>query len=49
MGEKHYSVIIQWNDEDEAYIVTFPELPGCKTYGKTREEAVQRGQDAIES
>ncbi len=46
---KHYSMIIQWSDEDQAYIVTVPELPGCKTHGDTYEEAVRQGQDAIES
>lgn len=46
---EHYSMIIQWSIEDEAYIVTVPELPGCKTHGETYEEAVKRGQEAIES
>jgi predicted RNase H-like HicB family nuclease len=46
---KHYSMHIQWSEEDQAYIVTVPELPGCKTHGSTYEEAVQQGQDAIES
>jgi predicted RNase H-like HicB family nuclease len=45
---KHYSMIIQWSDEDQAYIVTVPELPGCRTHGETYEEAIQQGQDAIE-
>ncbi len=44
---EHYSMIIQWSDEDNAYIVTVPELPGCRTHGKTYEEAVRQGQDAI--
>ena len=42
-------MLIQWSDEDEAYIVTIPELPGCKTHGSTYEEAVQQGKDAIET
>ena len=46
---KHYSMIIEWSDEDQAYIVTVPELPGCRTHGETYEEAVRQGQDAIES
>lgn len=46
---KRYSMIIQWSDEDQAYIVTVPELPGCRTHGETYEEAVKQGQDAIES
>ena len=40
---------IQWSDEDQAYIVTVPELPGCRTHGATYEEAVKQGQDAIDS
>jgi predicted RNase H-like HicB family nuclease len=49
MDLKHYSMFIQWSDEDQAYIVTVPELPGCRTHGETYEEAVKQGQDAIES
>ena len=45
----HYSMIIQWSVEDQAYIVTVPELLGCKTHGTTYEEAVKQGRDAIES
>lgn len=46
---KHYSMIIQWDPRDDIYVVSVPELPGCKTHGKTYEEAVRQGQDAIES
>jgi predicted RNase H-like HicB family nuclease len=46
---EHYSMVIQWSELDNAYIVTVPELPGCKTHGETLEEAVQQGKDAIES
>jgi predicted RNase H-like HicB family nuclease len=49
MDIKHYSMIIEWSDEDQAYIVTVPELPGCRTHGDTYAEAVQQGEDAIES
>jgi predicted RNase H-like HicB family nuclease len=49
MNTKRYSMIIQWSDEDQAYIVTVPELPGCITHGNTYEEAARQGQDAIES
>lgn len=44
-----YSMIIEWSDEDNAFIVTVPELSGCRTHGATYEEAVRQGQDAIES
>lgn len=46
---EHYSMQIEWSDEDRVYIVTVPELPGCRTHGATYEEAVRQGQDAIES
>ena len=46
---EHYSMIIEWSEEDQAYIVTVPELPGCQTHGTTYEEAVRQGQDAIDS
>ena len=46
---RHYSMLIEWSDEDQVYIVTVPELPGCKTHGSTYEEAVRQGQDAIET
>jgi predicted RNase H-like HicB family nuclease len=46
---KHYSMIIEWDPEDEIYVVAVPELPGCMTHGRTYEEAVKQGQDAIES
>ena len=47
--EAHYSMIIEWSEEDRAYVVTVPELPGCRTHGETYEEAVRQGQDAIDS
>ncbi len=46
---ERYSMVIQWSDPDNAYIVTVPELPGCKTHSDTYEEAVRQGRDAIES
>jgi predicted RNase H-like HicB family nuclease len=49
MDEIHYSMIIQWDEDDKIFVVTVPELPGCITHGRTYEEAVKQGQDAIES
>jgi predicted RNase H-like HicB family nuclease len=45
----HFSMRIEWSDEDQAFIVTVPELPGCRTHGSTYDEAVRQGRDAIES
>ena len=39
---------VEWSDEDQVYIATVPELPGCKTHGKTYEQALKQVQYAIE-
>jgi len=44
---RRYSMTIAWSDEDDAYVVTVPELPGCVTHGATHAEAVRQGEDAI--
>ena len=44
-----YAMILEWDPNDQIYVVTVPELPGCMTHGSTREEAVRQGQDALES
>ena len=44
-----YSMIFEWEPQGGHYVVTVPELPGCQTHGRTLEEAVRQGQDALES
>lgn len=48
MSPNHYSMVIQWDDEDQIYIISVPELPGAKTHGKTYEEAIQNALEVIE-
>lgn len=44
----HYSMVIQWSDEDSAYIVSFPEWgEHTHTHGATYEEAVRNGQEVL--
>jgi predicted RNase H-like HicB family nuclease len=44
-----YSVVIQWSDEDQAYVVTLPEFGRfAKTHGGTYEEAVKNAQEVLE-
>lgn len=43
-----YSMLMSWSEEDQAYIVSVPELPGCMADGKTPEEAVKNAQIIIE-
>ena len=42
-----YSVVLQRDDEGN-WLVSVPALPGCHTYGKTRDEALQNAREAIE-
>jgi len=43
-----YEMIIYWSDEDDAYVVDVPELPGCMAHGDTREAALQAANEAVE-
>ena len=43
-----YSMIMSWSEEDQSYIVSVPELPGCMADGKTPEEAVKQAQVVID-
>ncbi len=45
----HYRMEIIWSEEDDAYLVTVPDLPGCMTHGATYEAAAARGANAIAS
>jgi antitoxin HicB len=50
MKNLKYTMIIQWSEEDQLYLVRFPEFPGQKfiTHGKTYAEAAENGKDALE-
>ena len=43
-----YTMIIYWSQEDQAFIVEVPELPGCMADGKTYQEAVQNAEVIIQ-
>lgn len=43
-----YSMILSWSEEDQAYIVAVPELPGCMADGKTPTEAVKNAEVIIQ-
>ncbi|BAY43171.1 hypothetical protein SAMD00079811_07500 [Scytonema sp. HK-05] len=47
----HYSMLIQWSNEDNCYLVHLPEFPWQQyhTHGKTYEEAAKHGHEIIES
>ncbi len=43
-----YEMIIYWSEEDDAFIVEVPELPGCMADGPTHGEAVANAEIIIE-
>ncbi|NEQ79426.1 MAG: type II toxin-antitoxin system HicB family antitoxin [Moorea sp. SIO2I5] len=51
MNKLKYKMIIQWSEEDNCFLVGFPDFPGQKwrTHGETYEEAVNNGTEALES
>jgi predicted RNase H-like HicB family nuclease len=45
--EPRYEMIIYWSDEDDAFVVEVPELPGCAADGQTYKEAVENAETVI--
>ena len=43
-----YEMIVYWSEEDEAFIVEVPELPGCMADGPSYEAAVANAKVIIE-
>jgi predicted RNase H-like HicB family nuclease len=43
-----YTVVLESNYPEERYTVRVPALPGCITYGRNKEEALKRVEEAIE-
>jgi predicted RNase H-like HicB family nuclease len=48
----HYSMVIEWSEEDQAFLVTLPEWANSvlmpATHGSTYNEAVQHGLEVLE-
>jgi predicted RNase H-like HicB family nuclease len=42
-----YALLIEWSPEDDAFIVSVPDLPGVHTHGATREEAAAMGDEVV--
>ena len=48
----HYTMQLQWSEDDQLFLVTIPEFSDqvmmpC-THGKSREEAIRNGEEVIE-
>ncbi len=52
-GASHYSMVIEWSDEDQAYIVTLPEWEVAgyhgHTHGATVAQAAAAGEELVAS
>jgi len=42
-----YPARIKYSKSDQCYLVTFPDLPGCHTFGGTLENALEMAVDAL--
>ena len=47
MADYKYQMIITWSEDDDAFLVTVPDLPGCMSDGKTIAEAVENAKTTI--
>ena len=47
----HYSMVVQWSDDDQAYLVSLPEWGGRVfnpvTHGDSYEDAIKQAHDAL--
>ncbi len=46
-----YTILIQWSEEDQCYVVSVPEFTNIMqpcTYGDTYEEAIKNAQEVLE-
>lgn len=48
--EIHYSMVIEWSDEDHIYVVSLPEWGDLvHTHGRTYEEALHNAKELLEA
>ncbi|HEY9704362.1 MAG TPA: type II toxin-antitoxin system HicB family antitoxin, partial [Allocoleopsis sp.] len=49
MINSHYTIIIQWSEIDQCFVVSFPEWGEfCHTHGDTYQEALKNAQEVLE-
>jgi len=36
-----YAIVVAFSEEDQGFVATVPELPGCSAFGETEEEAIR--------
>lgn len=48
MNESQYEIIIYWDKTDKIFVVDVPELPGCMAHGKSKKEAIENVEKAVD-
>jgi predicted RNase H-like HicB family nuclease len=43
-----YRIVVEWSDEDQAFIARVPVLPGCQAHGETADKAAHEAERAAE-
>ena len=46
--QRTYTILLEPEADGSAWNVRVPALPGCFTYGRTKEEAIERAEEAIQ-
>lgn len=46
--QRTYTILLEPEADGSAWNVRVPALPGCFTYGRTKEEAIRRAEEAIQ-
>jgi antitoxin HicB len=41
-----YRIVVEWSDEDQAFVARVPVLPGCVAHGSTAEKATHEAERA---
>jgi len=44
---RRFKVVLTWDKDNKVYIATVPAIPGCSTFGDTKEEALVMAGDAV--
>ncbi|MGB9867676.1 MAG: type II toxin-antitoxin system HicB family antitoxin [Bacillota bacterium] len=47
MKLERYKVLLEWEPEDRVWVTYVPDLDWLSTYGETREEALERTEEAV--
>ncbi|HEX2204876.1 MAG TPA: type II toxin-antitoxin system HicB family antitoxin [Longimicrobium sp.] len=42
-----HEIVVVWSERDHVFIADVPDLPGCRTHGTTRADALRNAEEAI--